>query len=93
MCGWIAGTVAGSNIGQTIGNVEKFGIDFIYFAVFIFILVSMATSKPTFIPWSVAAIIALLAHAVLPGKWYVVIGGIAGALVGGLLSWNKAQSS
>jgi predicted branched-subunit amino acid permease len=93
MFGWVAGTVFGGLIGGAIGNVEQFGIAFIYFAVFIFILVSMAASKPAFIPWAIAAIVAWGVQLVLPGKWHVIIGGVAGALVGGYLSWNKAQSS
>ena len=93
ICGWVAGTVSGSAVGQSFYNIEQFGVDFIYFAVFIFILVSMAGRQPTFIPWLVAALVALAAKTVLPGNWYVVVGGLVGATVGGAISWNKLRLS
>jgi predicted branched-subunit amino acid permease len=34
-----------------------------------------------FAPWLVAAVSAIVANQFLPGKWYIVIGGISGALV------------
>jgi predicted branched-subunit amino acid permease len=93
LIGWTCGTALGAALGRRLDEVGRLGIDFVYFSVFIFILVSMAREKLDLLPWMTAAAVALLAHAALPGKWYVVIGGLAGATVGGCLSWRTSRPS
>jgi predicted branched-subunit amino acid permease len=62
-------------------NPEAYALDFVFVAVFTTLLMSLWRGKQDLAPWFVAAICAILAYQLLPGKWYIVIGGIGGALV------------
>ncbi len=93
MLGWVSGSVAGSLLSGFIIDPKFFGIDFVYYSVFLFILASFARQGSVLVPWCVAVGLALLVQAVLPGKWYVVAGGIGGALAGGAMAWKHRTSS
>ena len=60
---------------------EAYALDFVFVAVFTALLMTLWRGKPDLAPWLVAAVSAVLFHQMLPGKWYIVIGGISGALV------------
>ena len=45
------------------------------------LLLGMWKGRQTLLPWAVAAVVAVVAHAWLPGKWYIVIGGLCGSIV------------
>lgn len=92
MAGWVAGTAAGAVLGGLIVAPERIGADFVYYAVFLFILASMWNTRTSALPWLVAAGVAVATAQVLPGKWYVVTGGLAGALIGGAQPWTKTSS-
>lgn len=93
MLGWVAGTIIGATLGDLIGDPNRWGINFVYYSVFIFILASMWRQDKSLFPWIVAVAVALVVQAAIPGKWYVVIGGVAGALAGGLRSSNRVAST
>ena len=78
---WCAGTLSGHRLGAIIANPEAYALDFVFVAVFTALLVSLWRGKTDIIPWLVAAGLALLAYHLLPGKWYIVVGGVGGALV------------
>lgn len=81
---WCAGTLTGHRLGAIIANPEAYALDFVFVAVFTALLMSLWRGKADIIPWIVAAGLALLAYHVLPGKWYIVVGGVGGALVAAL---------
>jgi len=56
-------------------------LDFAFTAVFTALAVSLWRGKRDILPWVGTAIFAILAEKVLPGKWYIVIGGVGGALL------------
>jgi 4-azaleucine resistance transporter AzlC len=78
---WCGGTLLGHRLGAVIANPERFGLDFSFVAVFTALVFSFWKGRQDVLPWLVAAIVALLSETLLPGKWYIVCGGIAGALV------------
>lgn len=77
---WSGGTLAGLLGGGLIAHPEKFALDFAFTAVFTSLAVGLWQGKKDVLPWLVAGGLALLAHHYLPGKWYIVIGGLGGAL-------------
>jgi len=77
---WSCGTLAGMLGGGFIAHPEVFALDFAFTAVFTALAVGLWQGKKDLVPWLVAGGLALLTHHYLPGKWYIVIGGLAGAL-------------
>jgi 4-azaleucine resistance transporter AzlC len=78
---WCLGTLTGHRLGAVVQHPEAYGLDFVFVAIFTALLTTLWRGKSDLAPWIVAAGSALLAHWMLPGKWYIVIGGIGGALV------------
>jgi predicted branched-subunit amino acid permease len=78
---WSAGTLLGHQVGALVAHPERFALDFAFFAVFTALTVSMWRGTRDIAPWITAALLAVAADHWLPGKWYIVVGGIGGALV------------
>jgi predicted branched-subunit amino acid permease len=81
---WSMGTLLGHQLGALVTQPERFALDFAFVAVFTALTVSMWRGKSDIVPWVTAAVLAAVAERWLPGKWYIVIGGIGGASVPGL---------
>ncbi|AGW13453.1 AzlC family ABC transporter permease [Megalodesulfovibrio gigas] len=77
---WTLGTVVGVLGGSLIAHPEEYALDFAFTAVFTALTVGLWRGKRDCLPWLVAAVLAVLAERWLPGKWYIVIGGIGGAI-------------
>lgn len=82
---WCAGTMAGHRLGTVISNPEQFGLDFAFVAVFTALVFSFWRGRHDLLPWLVTAVLAFLAEKLIPGKWYILIGGVGGALLTALL--------
>jgi len=78
---WVAATVVGATAGDLVGDPARWGLDFVVTAVFLTLAAGLWEGEASLRPWLAAAVVALAASAVLPGKWYVVVGALAGALV------------
>ena len=87
---WCMGTLLGHRLGAVIQRPEAYALDFAFVAVFTALAVSMWRGRSDLAPWLVAAVCAVVAERLLPGKWYIVIGGFAGALVPALLANGEA---
>jgi 4-azaleucine resistance transporter AzlC len=79
---WMAATITGRLAGAIIPDPEAFGLDFAFTAVFLSLLAGLWKGRGDIPPWTVAATTALVVNHFLPGKWYVVAGGLAGSLTG-----------
>lgn len=77
---WSSGTLIGLLGGGFITRPEDYALDFAFTAVFTALAVGVWRGKSDVVPWIVAGGAALLAHEFLPGKWYIVAGGVAGAV-------------
>jgi len=77
---WSFGSVAGLLSGGLIRHPEAYALDFAFTAVFTALAVGLWQGKKDILPWLVSGMLALLAYHYLPGKWYIVIGGLGGAL-------------
>ena len=76
-------------MGAAVQNPEVFALDFAFLAVFTALAVSLWRGKADILPWVGAALFSILGDHFLPGKWYVVTGGIGGALLAILDRTNK----
>jgi 4-azaleucine resistance transporter AzlC len=81
---WTGATSAGHVFGSLLPDPVVLGLDFAFTAVFVALLVGMWRDKRDLLPWVVAGIAACLAALVLPGKWYILAGALAGSLIGAL---------
>lgn len=78
---WSFGTLFGHRLGALVRNPEAWALDFAFTAVFTALAISLWRGKTDLLPWAGAAALAILAESTLPGKWYIVIGGVGGALL------------
>lgn len=89
---WCFGTLLGHRLGAVITNPERYGLDFSFVAVFTALVFSFWKGRQDVLPWLVAAAVAAVAESLMPGKWYIVCGGVAGALVAALMPPKGASS-
>ncbi len=79
---WLGATVTGYVMGTMVQNPARLGLDFAFPAVFVALLIGMWKGKSDLWPWAVAAGVAVFSARYLPGKWYILLGGLAGSVVG-----------
>ncbi len=89
LCAWSAGTLTGNLLGSFISQPEKYALDFAFTAVFAALTLSLWRDKGDIVPWGVAMALALICAHFLPGKWYIVIGGIGGALASAFIDYKR----
>ena len=83
---WTVSTLIGRTLGGAVRDPAQWGLDFAFTAVFLALLVGMWKGTSDLLPWAVAAVVAVAGHALLPGQWYILLGGLAGSLVGAVRS-------
>lgn len=77
---WVATTVVGATVGGAIGDPKQYGLDFVLTAIFVAIAVGLWRGRTDLVPWVVAAGVAIVGVETLPGRWYILLGGVAGSL-------------
>ena len=78
---WVASTIVGAAAGGAIGDPARYGFDFVLAAVFVALAVELWEGRSTLVPWLVALATAIAAAALVPGRWYILLGGFAAAAV------------
>jgi 4-azaleucine resistance transporter AzlC len=74
---WVAGTAVGVSVGGMLGESVS-GLHFASTAALVGILAGMKVRRRDVLPWIVAAVAAISAHALIEGTWYMIIGVAAG---------------
>jgi 4-azaleucine resistance transporter AzlC len=82
---WFVGTALGTLAGGYIPKPELFGLDFIFPAIFIGLVMGFAKHWQAVPVILASAISALLAHHFIGGTSFVIVGGIAGMTMAALL--------
>lgn len=90
---WCAGTMAGHRLGAVISNPEQFGLDFAFVAVFTALVFGFWRGRQDLLPWLVTALLAIVTEKLVPGKWYILTGGVGGALLTALLPQKNGGGS
>lgn len=86
---WVIFTAVGAILGPTIGNVEQYGFDMAFTAVFLVLLKGMWKGIRPSRPWIVSLIVAALTYLLIPGAWYVAAGAISGLIAAAIWSEQK----
>ena len=82
MAPWVVSTFVGRTVGGALEDPARWGLDFAFTAVFLALLAGLWRGRSDLLPWVVAAAVAVAGYLLLPGQWYVLLGGLAGSLVG-----------
>jgi predicted branched-subunit amino acid permease len=80
---WVVSTGAGFWLGSA-ADPYRFGLDMVIPAFFTAMLVTLWQGPRKAVAWAVGGIAAVAADLALGGYWYVVLGGLAGSIAGGL---------
>ena len=81
---WISMTTLGHLMGAAIQDPSRYGFDFAFTAIFIVILSALWRGRSTVLPWTASAATAVAVWYLVAGPWYILAGGVVGALVGGI---------
>ncbi len=81
---WISAAAIGQTLGGLVRDPAEWGLDFAFTAAVVALLVGMWKGKRDLVPWDVAAVVAVAASHWLPGKWYILLGALAGSVAGAL---------
>jgi 4-azaleucine resistance transporter AzlC len=79
---WVAGTAIGRLAGGLVTDHTTFSLDFAPTAIFVALLAGLTRGRSDLAPWLAAAAVAIAAHSIFPGSWYVALGAGAGIVVG-----------
>jgi 4-azaleucine resistance transporter AzlC len=89
MLSWTPSTLAGAAFGGMIGNPASIGLDFVFSAMFIGLVVGFR-GAPAWLPVVVtSAAVSALTYYILPAPWFVIAGGIAAVTVAAILAPAK----
>lgn len=81
---WVLFTLAGALLGPSIGNIEPYGFDMAFTAVFLVLLRGMWKGSKVCRPWFVSLAVASLTYLLIPGAWYVAAGAVSGLITAAL---------
>lgn len=84
---WIIFTTVGAALGPMLSNLERFGFDMAFPAVFLVLIFGMWKGPMAARPWLISLVVAGTTYIFVPGAWYVP----AGALSGVVAAWVLAR--
>ncbi len=82
---WVLGSLAGGVLGGVLAALTEWGLEFVLYAMYIFLLVIQLKSNKMVLVAVCSGILALLSAKFLPGHWYVILATILGASLGVIL--------
>lgn len=89
---WWISTGVGAMLGRALGDPSAYGIDFAFSAMFIAILMGFWKGPRTAGVLAASGIVAALTHLAVPGPWYIVAGGLAGAVFAAA-TWREGEAA
>ncbi len=88
---WCLSTMTGAAFGRMIGDPAAYGLDFVFSALFIGLIVGFRT-LPAWLPAVLASAAAsVLTYQFLPSPWFVIAGGLAGVGAAALLAGGGSE--
>lgn len=90
---WVVFTAIGAALGPVIGDVEQYGFDMAFTAVFLVLLRGMWRGMRASRPWLASLLVAALTYWLMPhGAWYVAAGALAGLGCAALTASKEARA-
>jgi 4-azaleucine resistance transporter AzlC len=89
---WNVSTLVGGLVGGAIPDPERLGVDFVFPVAFLALLVPLLRGRADVLVALVAGLVAWLLSKSLPGGLPVIGAGVAGALLGALLTRGEAPA-
>lgn len=86
---WVIFTTVGVAVGPMLGEIEAYGFDMAFPAVFLVLLRGMWKGMRAARPWLVSLVVAASTYLLVPGAWYVAAGALSGVASAFLLAENK----
>lgn len=81
---WVFSSIIGFYLPFPLEATAQWGLDFAVAAALIGLAGSSYAGRASWLPWLVAAVTGALVHKWVPGSFYIVAGGLAGALTAAL---------
>ncbi len=86
---WVSFTALGAGLGPVLGDVERYGFDMAFTAVFLVLLRGMWKGVRACHPWLVSLVVAAVVYRLAPGAaWYVPAGACAGLVAASIAAWR-----
>lgn len=85
---WLACTTLGAVIGGVLTDPARYGFDFAFTAIFLVLLSGLWRGRRAALPWAASGLTAVVAYKLLPGVWYILLGGLAGTIAG---AWHRSD--
>lgn len=79
---WYLGPVGGALVGERIPRPERFGLDFVFPAVFLAIVAREVRARWQWLVAAVAAVIALAVAGSVGGTWHIAVAGLLASTLG-----------
>lgn len=79
---WSGGSAVGFLAGQLVGDLARWGLDFVFVAAFIALLVPQLKGRTLWVVGLVSALVSTATAQVLPGMWYIMAAVIAAVAAG-----------
>jgi 4-azaleucine resistance transporter AzlC len=90
---WVVFTAIGAAMGPVVGDVERYGFEMAFTAVFLVLLRGMWRGIRASRPWLASLVTAALIYRLMPdGAWYVAAGALAGLACAALTAPKEAQA-
>lgn len=90
---WIMFTTLGVALGPVLGDVERYGFDMAFAAVFLVLLRGMWRGVRAGLPWLVSLVVAAMTYLLMrEGAWYVAAGALAGLASAALTAPVEART-
>lgn len=86
---WVLFTTLGALLGPVLGDLDRYGADMAFAAIFLVLLRGMWPGVVKALPWLASLAAAILVYLALPGVWYIP----AGAMTGLVVAWFMAAKS
>lgn len=87
---WPVWTALGASLGNLVEEPERYGIDFAFPAMFTVLIVGFWHGRRETVVIAVSATVAIAAKLLLPGVWYIFLGGTTG-IVAGAAAWRPGR--
>lgn len=88
---WLATTGIGAAAGTLFArDPARYGVDVVFTAVFVVLLAGLWKGKANLLPWTASAAAAIASERLMPGAWYIFVGGVAG-VAAAALTWRPSR--